>query len=254
MTSSALSLIEVSRAFGPVQALADVSVEVPPGVAVAVVGPNGSGKSTLLGVAGLSLLPDFGDIQLAGKSILGCRPWQLPNLGVGRVYQMPSPHPNGLVAERLALARYAHSSAWRRLRPGGAAQAEVPAAFMADLERLGLADQLRAPMASLTYAERRYLDLAAASLAGRSVLLLDEPTAGLSQEERRPVVDTLLRLKAAGVAILLVEHDLNFIRTVADQCVVLEQGCVCCSGSVMDVLASRELKKLYLKRGGAARA
>lgn len=248
MSDSALSLRGVSKSFFGVDALVDVSLDVRPGETFAILGPNGSGKSTLIEVAARTIEPDSGTVAIGGRSAMHLAHHQLAAIGVGRVFQTPLPIDGMRVADRLALARYACSTTWERMKPGGITRtgrtileefgswAGAPIAIPAGDEWVG----------ALSYVEQRHLELIIAAYIGRTVLLLDEPTAGLSAEERLPVVSLLRRLVAAGVAVLLVEHDLDFVRRVADRACVIEQGSILRTGSATEVLGSPELSEIYL--------
>jgi ABC-type branched-subunit amino acid transport system ATPase component len=248
MSPPALSLRGVSKSFSGVRALAEVGLDLWPGHTLAILGPNGSGKSTMIEVAARSLEPDSGVVEIGGRSIMNIGAHRLAGLGIGRVFQTPVPLDDLRVSDRLALSCYSQLP-WRdRLRPRGilARATFVLAGYDDWTVAAGLAGRLSARMGNLTYAEQRYLDLASAAHLGRRLLLLDEPTAGLSGEERLPVIDLLRRLAARGVAILLVEHDLDFVARVADRACVMERGSIRRSGPAAEVLASGELAEIYL--------
>jgi len=215
MAAPVLSLRSVSKAFGAVQALRDVSVDCQPGEIHALVGENGSGKSTLLGIASGFVHPDEGTVEISGRQRRRLSPADARKLGLGIAYQTYS-HVNDLsVAENLYLAAPA------RLQPGYGDMdewaAEMLTAFTLDLPP-------RAPVGSLSLAERQLLEVVKALLARPEVLLLDEPTTALGPEEVERLHSLVLDHSRSGVGIVYVSHRLPEVLGIADRVTVLRDG------------------------------
>lgn len=247
MSKPVLSLRGIRRAFGGEPVLEQVNLDLQAGEVAALVGPNGSGKTTLFNIIGRLDRPDAGDVLLFGESILDRRPDELASLGLARVFQHSAPWEGWTVRDRLATGRFAVTSLQRlasssTLRPP--AHPEDALQAMA-VQAFGLEGLMRARLDRLPYRDRRYVEFASALGSRPRILVLDEPTAGLSPEEREPVRLVLRSLVRAGVAVLLVEHDLDFVAAVADRCVLLGRGRVLVDGPTATVLASPELRQTY---------
>jgi len=229
----------ISRRFGGLLAVADVSLTVDPGRVHAVIGPNGAGKSTLVNLMAGDLAPDSGTIMLNGTDVTAWANWRRARAGLGRTFQRLNILPGMTVLENARLAAQAIEvrglALLRRARPMAAALEAV--------RRVGL--DPAAPAASLSHGEARLLEIAIA-LAGRPrVLLLDEPLAGLGPGETAPLV-SLLRDLARDHAILLVEHDMDVVFAVADTITVMVDGRVLEQGAPANVRASAAVRDAYL--------
>ena len=199
--------------FGGVTALCGVDVEARDGEIVALIGPNGAGKTTLLNVLSCVLPPARGEVFLGGARLTGRRPHVAARAGLTRTFQNLQLFGSLSVAENVRVAREA--------RLGRTVDDAEAARWLA---RVGLAERAGDPAEALSFGQRRHLELARALATEPRVLLLDEPAAGLSALERIALHELLLGLRADGVTVLLVEHDLELALGLADRVIVLDQG------------------------------
>ena len=244
MSPPAISLHNVSRRFGALQAVRDVTFEVMPGERRAVIGPNGAGKTTLFNTICGDFPPSSGRIALFGVDITRARPHQRTRLGIGRTYQTSLLF-NGLsVLENLFVAvRGLQPNRWSLLRPGRDDSALGKARALA--ERVQLSPLLDEPVVKLSHGQRRQLEIAIALALGSKAFLLDEPMAGMGPEGSRALTAFLGRLRAEA-PILLVEHDMDAVFALADRVSVLVYGRVIASGTVDEIRADRQVRRAYL--------
>ena len=225
-----LAVDAISVRFGGVAALSDVSFTVQPGSVHALIGPNGAGKSTCLNVLTGVYRAATGRALFGGTDLTTLRPHQIARLGVGRTFQNLALSATATVAQNLLLGRH-------RLSRAGflAAGLRTPAARREDADQarrvaeiadlIGLGDVLHVPVAALPYGLRKRVELGRALCGEPSVLLLDEPVAGMTAEEAAQLADTLVRVQAElGMSMLLVEHDMTFVMGIADEITVLDFG------------------------------
>jgi branched-chain amino acid transport system ATP-binding protein/urea transport system ATP-binding protein len=240
-----LEVTRISKRFGDLRALADVDLAVEAGQIHGLIGPNGSGKSTLMKCIAGALVPEAGTVRFAGGDITRTPPAARARAGLSIKFQITSVVPALSVYDNLLLARQSRASLASLLRSTSRRALHEP--VVADLERFRLlarADQLAG---TLSHGEQQWLEIAMALATNPTLLLLDEPTAGMSLEERRLTGELLAPLRSR-CAILIVEHDLDFIRDVSDVLTVLDQGSVLDSGSVDAIQASRKVQEVYLTR------
>ena len=244
------ALLEVrglTKRFGGVVALDAVSLAVEPGRVCGLIGPNGAGKTTLLNlVSGLDR-SDAGDVSLRGTSLARLKPYQRARLGLGRTFQNIRVFKYMTVAENVAAAQYGAQRAglrdlWPRLGRTRDRQrrAREILAFL-KLERR--ADQCAG---DLPYGEQRRVEIARALATDPAVLLLDEPAAGMNEQETEELCGDIELLRAEGYTVLLVEHDMALIRRVSDHLVVLNFGQKIADGPTQDVLAAPAVVEAYL--------
>lgn len=227
----------VSRSFGGLEALADVSFSVPQGGVLAVIGPNGAGKSTLLDVLSGHRVPTGGRVLLDGVDVSGLPPSELARRGVGRTFQRPRLFQGMTVLEQAALGPM-HA---RHLRPG---RAEAEAKRL--LERVGLADHASARPSALEPHQVAALELAMALGTGSRVLLLDELLAGLDKEDVDALVELVSALAREGRAVVVVDHVIAAVQRLADRVLVLVKGTVLLEGPTVEVLGDRRVVEAYL--------
>ncbi|NGN65296.1 ATP-binding cassette domain-containing protein [Streptomyces sp. A7024] len=240
-----LSLSGLTRRYGTLTAVDDVSLHLATGARHAVIGPNGAGKTTLLNLIAGTARPDEGAITLAGRDITRRAPARRSRLGIARSFQQPSAIRELTVLENVMLATWRHHplrpGAWRRPKR----LRQLAATASGQLEAVGLADVVHQPAGALSHGQRRLLDLAAALAARPSVLLLDEPAAGLTDRD----VVRLLRVLddiSDDVAVLLVEHHTDLVAEFADTVTVLMAGRVLVSGPTREALSHPEVRDAYL--------
>lgn len=245
-TTSEEPLLRVSnlaRSFGSLTVLQDVTLTIRRGELVSLVGPNGAGKTTLMRCLSDGTEPFGGTVRIAGRSIGGLAPNRIVALGVGRKFQVASVFESLSVADCLKLARAAHD----RPSPITAAQdLALPAASVEILRLTGLDRMLAAPARFLSHGQKQGLELAMVVALEPRLILLDEPTAGLTKTERTTIGTILRTLTAeAGFAAILVEHDLDFVRQISSRIVVLHQGRLVLDGTVEEVVNSETVRAIY---------
>jgi branched-chain amino acid transport system ATP-binding protein len=246
-----LELQQVSFRYQGNLALADVSLSLPEGELHAIIGPNGAGKSTLFGVISGEHRPASGAVLLDGMNVTRLPPHARTRLGVVRAFQVARVFPNLTVRDNLRIAVIAAQRRdtvfWRRARCP-----EVEAAVEEILSRMRLTPLADRGSMALSQGDRKRLEIAMALGVGGSLLLLDEPTAGMSPEETDATVALLAELwRQGGLTILLTEHDMRVVFHLAQRVTVLVRGRVLCTGTVDEVRAREDVREAYLGRSGA---
>jgi branched-chain amino acid transport system ATP-binding protein len=240
-----LATQRLSRHYGGVRALNQVDFRAWPGQLHAVIGPNGAGKSTLFDVITGRVRPSGGRIWFRGAEITGLGQAAVARRGIARSYQSTTVFPRLTVFENVriaAQARHAHLDFWRL---AGDVRAAAEAADEV-LELVGLEDRRRLLAAELSHGEQRHLDIGIA-LAGRpSLLLLDEPTAGMSPLETAQTME-LIRELGRRLAVVLVEHKMHVVMGVSDRITVLHYGSVLTEGTPEEVRANERVQEVYLE-------
>ena len=235
----------VARYFGGLAAVNDVSLECRMGEVHAVIGPNGAGKTTLINLLSGALPVSSGRIELRGRDVTGLAPHQISRLGVGRSYQKTNVFLPLTVFENCRLAAQSRlASSMRFFRPALRYRAPAEAAERA-LSEVGLEARAGVPLAALSHGERRQVEIAMTLATDPRVLLLDEPLAGMGAEESVRIVELLQKL-VHNHAILLVEHDMDAVFTVANVLTVMVNGNVLESGSPERIRGSRAVQEAYL--------
>ncbi len=234
----------LSRRFGGLLAVADVSLRLRPGVPHAVIGPNGAGKSTLINLLGGAIRADSGAILLNGADVTAAPDWRRARAGIGRSFQRANLFPDLSVLENARLAAQASLPGWRLTALAKEESGTWDQAWAA-LDRTGLTGFAAHPAAAISHGQRRLLEIAAVLAALPSVLLFDEPLAGLGPEETAPVV-ALLRDLAATHALLLVEHDMDAVFAIAAEVTVMVDGRVLETGTPEAIRTSAAVRDAYL--------
>lgn len=248
-----LRLSRVSRRFGGLLAVSDLSFEVAAGEIVGLIGPNGAGKSTTFNLLTGALPPSAGEITFNGASILGARQYRVARLGIARTFQHVKLRPRLNALDNVLIGGFS------RLRAGVAAGAlrlnrvEEAAARTEALQllaRVGLADRAHDLAGHLSLGSQRLLEIARALMADPILLVLDEPAAGLRRPEKQALAELLRNLRAEGLTLLIVEHDMDFVMGLVDRLVVMNFGCKLAEGSPTQVRADPAVREAYL--GGVA--
>ncbi|WP_019644730.1 ABC transporter ATP-binding protein [Novispirillum itersonii] len=240
-----LVLNGLQKHFGALRATDDVSLSVRPGTLHALIGPNGAGKSTLIGQIAGTITPDRGSITFRGEDVTPLTLPQRARKGLGRTFQISSLIPEFSALRNVMLAVQARQGSSFRFWGRVMADRSLTGPAMACLERVGLADRARVPVSDLSHGERRQLELAVALALEPVLLLLDEPMAGLGPEESRKMTDLLHTLKRE-TAMLLVEHDMDAVFSLADEVSVLVYGRVIANGPVAEIRTSAAVREAYL--------
>ncbi len=232
-----LTLASVSKSFGALKVTDDVSLSVPKGQALGIIGPNGAGKSTLFNLITGNILPDQGTVMLSGRDVTRLPAMDRVHLGVGRSFQIPQPFEGMTVFENLLVA-----GAYGRRLP----EAQVADDCAAILSDTGLLPRANQTAGSLTLLDRKRLELARAMATQPDLLLLDEIAGGLTDGECATLVQTIRGLHARGTTIIWIEHVLHALTSVVERLLVLDFGRVIGLGDPAEIMASREVREIYL--------
>ena len=245
MTDYALETRGLTRRFGGLTAVDDVAIQCRRGSVHAVIGPNGAGKSTLVNLLAGALPPTSGRVYLDGDDVTGLRADRLSRLGIGRTFQKTNVFLPFTVFENCRLAAQSRLSTSMRFLKPAARYAEVNAAAERALAAVGLESRAGNAVAKLSHGEQRQVEIAMALATDPRVLLLDEPLAGMGSEESAHIV-ALLRGLTAQHAMLLVEHDMDAVFSLADTLTVMVNGKVIVSGAPEQVRADPDVQRAYL--------
>lgn len=241
MTTPQIKLEHVSRRFGGVAAVDDVSFSLEKGSVTGLIGPNGAGKTTLLNLITGFLAPSAGRIRVGGVDMTGKRPHVIAAAGVARTYQNLLLLDEETVSENVRIGRHL-VDARRRRKPGQDSAAMV----VRLMDELGLHDVIAAPVASLPYGLRRRVEVARALACEPSVMILDEPTAGMTREESDDIAEVVQHLRGKGVTVLLVEHNVRLVTAICDEVLVLDWGKLIGRGSAAHVWELEAVRIAYL--------
>ncbi len=243
-----MALLEVrgvGKTFGALRALDGVDVSVAAKSFHGLIGPNGSGKSTLLKAIAGAHFADEGSITFDGHDITRARPADRSRLGLSLKFQITAVLPELSVYDNVLLSVQAHQSIWSLLR--SSSKERLAGEVMAALERFRLADKAEALAGELSHGEQQWLEIAMSLTQNPKLLLLDEPTGGMSPEERRVTGELLMPIKD-HCALVIVEHDLDFIKDICDHLTVLDSGKVLDDGSVEEIERSEKVQEVYTTR------
>ncbi|WP_344779680.1 ABC transporter ATP-binding protein [Microbacterium kribbense] len=228
-----------------------MSLEVTAGSLVGILGPNGAGKSTLFHLIAGHLRPDGGRVFIGDRDVTRLRPYQRAALGVGLVFQKPRLFEGMTVLQNVMAGRYLKGNAGMfasalRLPRHGRCEVHAEQASREQLARFGVPDRYTDEIIDgLPFGVQRRVAVAQALGVAGSVLLLDEPAAGLTGSERSELAESIADLKAGGMSILLIEHDVRFVASIADSLLVLDRGAVIAEGPVRKVLADPKVIEAY---------
>ncbi len=243
--------VGVHKSFGGVHAVRDISFEVPAGAVFAIIGPNGAGKSTLLNLMSGIYPPDAGQLAFDGKDLAGLPAHRRVRLGIARTFQKIRLFRQLSVLDNVLAGFHIHHVVppWQYVLHGRA--------FRRDQERcreeaanllalVGLADRAGTLAGSLSYGEQRMLELARALATGPRLLLIDEPAAGLNAAEVDRLLDRILTLRAGGITVVVVEHNMDLVMNVADRVMVMDYGQHLFAGIPADVQQNPAVIAAYL--------
>lgn len=245
LPGQALSVRGVRKSFGRTRVLNGVDLVLAPGERLAIIGPNGAGKSTLFDVITGRTRADGGRVLMGGRDITRCAPHRISRLGLSRSFQTSQLFGQMSVIDHLRCAalwpdghRYTF---WRRMR----GLADVTRRSEGWLARLGLEDRRDVPAGALSYAEQRVLEVGLCAASAGSVMLLDEPTAGMSQSESARMV-ALIAALSRGRSLLMIEHDMKVVFSLADRIAVLARGTVIACDSPARIREHPDVRMAYL--------
>lgn len=238
-----ISVQSLGRDFSGVAALDDISFEAKPGSITAVIGPNGAGKTTLINLMSGHLTPTRGDVLVNGRPVTGLSAHGHARLGIARTFQRSRVFSDMTVMENMILGQYSTDSIRpRRRRNRQQSRAEA----LAVLQKFGLEDKQSRIAENLSHGDQRRVEIARALVSKPSVLLLDEPAAGMSGDDRNELKRDLAELVNQGLTILLVEHDLELVMSLADHVVVFDFGTIIAQGRPDVVTSNPEVQRAYM--------
>jgi branched-chain amino acid transport system ATP-binding protein len=244
---SLLEVRAVSKSFGSLAAVRDVSLRVAPGELRAVIGPNGAGKTTFFNLISGAIRPSAGSVHFDGRDVTALPAWRRVALGMARTFQITEIFPELTVAENLRIA--VETAAGLRLRPwlGRAAAARIARQVEEMLELAGLAGKAGRLVGELAHGDQRAAEIAMALALRPRLLLLDEPTAGMGEQETYDITQLIRRLhRDRALTIVLIEHDMRVVFHLADRIAVLDQGSLIGDGTPAEIAADATVQAAYL--------
>lgn len=233
---NAIEVRNLSRSFGGIKAVRDVSFSVAPAEIVGIIGPNGSGKSTLFNLLTGVHAPTGGTITLLGREVTGWAPYRIARAGIGRTFQIPAPFTNMTVRENLLTA--AVEGDWRSAQR----RAEE---VLSSLDLMHVADDLAD---TLSGGQRRLLEFGRVRMHNPAVILLDEVTAGVNPRLREIILGAVRALHEQGKTFIVIEHDMELVRAVCERIIVMDAGEIVVQGSFQQVASNELVIDAYLGR------
>ncbi len=251
MDNVVLDVNGVNKSFGGLQALTDINLQIEEGRTHAVIGPNGAGKSTLLNVCIGRIAPDSGAVTFRGRTLTGRRPHEINQIGVARVFQTPEIFLDLTILQNVLVPAFAKREGAFRFNPLRLLANDRAVVEEAEhvLEDLGLADKRDLHASSLSRGDKRRLELAMCLIQHPALLLLDEPTAGMSRHDTNRTIETLQQIKERGMTKVIIEHDMHVVFSLADHITVLAQGRIIAEGRPDEIRGNPKVQEAYL--GGA---
>jgi branched-chain amino acid transport system ATP-binding protein len=246
-----LAVSGLSKSFGGVRAVHDVSFEVGEGELLAVIGPNGAGKTTCFNMVNGQLTPDSGSVRIGGAETVGRKPREIWRMGVGRTFQITATFASMTVRENVQMALLSHhrqlSGLWRRAASLHRSTADKL------LARVGIVEQAERACSVLAYGDLKRVELAVALANEPRLLLMDEPTAGMAPKERIALMMLTSEIvREQGIAVLYTEHDMDVVFGHADRVIVLNRGELIASGTGDEIRANPQVRQVYLGSRGHA--
>jgi branched-chain amino acid transport system ATP-binding protein len=248
---SVLAIRSLSKAFGGVRAVNDVSFEIGRGEFLAMIGPNGAGKSTCFNMINGQLLPDSGEILLENRSISGLHPRDVWRLGVGRTFQVAATFGSMTVVENVQMALISHGHETYQLwRPAAEHHRDRALDLLAQVGMRKAADR---PSRELAYGDVKRVELAIALANDPRLLLMDEPTAGMAPRERKELIALVKRLvMERGTSVLFTEHSMDVVFAFADRIIVLARGRLIADGDAKTIREHPQVREVYFGSGQTA--
>ncbi len=262
MADKLLELRDVTMAFGGLTCVENLDLHVDQGEIVSVIGPNGAGKTTLFNLVTGIYEPLSGEILFDGRSIVGLEPHTITRRGIARTFQTLRLFLNMSVRENVMAAAYGHTRAGAfrsMLRTPGMRREEREIRELAETRLAFFGDRLMGyrwdqPAYSLSYANRRRLEIARATATNPRLLLLDEPAAGMNPKETQEITELIGKLRVeGGYTILVIEHDMHVVEGISDRVVALDHGVKIAEGTFEQVATDAKVVEAYLGTGGMAR-
>jgi branched-chain amino acid transport system ATP-binding protein len=245
---SDLAIRQLSKSFGGVRAVNDVSFDIKRGEFLALIGPNGAGKSTCFNMINGQLPPDSGEIWFEGSKLNGRKPRDIWRLGIGRTFQVAATFNSMTVIENVQMALISHANQIYRLwKPVGALHRERALELLA---QVGMQDAADRPSRELAYGDVKRVELAIALANDPRLLLMDEPTAGMAPKERNDLIALVKRLVIEkGISVLFTEHSMDVVFAFADRIIVLARGKLIADGDAKSIRDDPKVKEVYFGTG-----
>ncbi len=245
---SELAIANLSKSFGGVRAVNDVSFSVGQGEFLALIGPNGAGKSTCFNMINGQLAPDSGDIRFEGATLIGLKPREIWRRGVGRTFQVAATFGSMSVIENVQMALMSHArETYRLFKPAATHHRDRALAL---LVQVGMADAADRPSRELAYGDVKRVELAIALANDPRLLLMDEPTAGMAPRERNDLIALVKRLVVErGISVLFTEHSMDVVFAFADRIIVLARGRLIADGDAKAIRDNQQVREVYFGTG-----
>ncbi len=248
LPANALVLKNVQKSFGAAEVIRGADLEILQGELHAIIGPNGAGKTTLFGLMSGLIAPSRGEIFLNGRPITGLPAYQINRLGLSRSFQVTNIFPRMSVEQNIRCACLWPAGEGYKFWGSANDNPEIAEKVEAILRNMQLAGRRGVPAAILSYAEQRALEIGVTIAGGASVILLDEPTAGMSRQESDRMIELIRRI-AESRTLVIVEHDMSVVFGLADRISVLVQGKIIKTGAPAEIRSCPKVKEAYLGEG-----
>ncbi len=248
VNNTVLHVADVHKTFGGLHALADVDLAIEEGKTHAIIGPNGAGKSTLLNVIVGKLAPTRGTVVLDGEVLTGKSPYEINQMGVARVFQTPEIFPELSVFDNVMAPAFAKRDGSFKMNMFKSIESEKAIADAAEeiIVDFGLDAMINTHAGALSRGHKRRLELAMCLIQKPRILLLDEPTAGMSRHDTNTTIELLKKIKLSGMTKVIIEHDMHVVFSLADKVSVLAQGRIIAEGTSDEVRANPKVQEAYL--------
>ena len=248
MEDIVLHVSDVDKSFGGLRALSHINLQIKEGTTHAIIGPNGAGKSTLLNVCIGRIPPDRGAVVFNGEVITGRQPHEINQMGIARVFQTPAIFPDLNVIQNVMLPAFAKRDGAFSLNmlQSLAEQRKIQDEAEHWLEDVGLLAHRDQLVGSLSRGDKRRLELAMGLIQNPRLLLLDEPTAGMSRHDTNTTIDLLKKIKLRGMTEVIIEHDMHVVFSLADRISVLAQGQIIAEGTPEEMRGNPKVQEAYL--------
>lgn len=246
--SHILEIKDVNKTFGGLHALSNINLEIEEGTTHAIIGPNGAGKSTLLNCCIGRLIPDTGTVTFNGHNMIGMQPYDINHAGMVRVFQTPEIFPDLPLLQNVMIPALAKRDGTFKFNPFRSMpnETEIIDQARSALVDVGL-DKYHDQLAgSISRGDKRRLELAMGLIQRPSLLLLDEPTAGMARHDTNRTIDLLIKIKERGMTKIIIEHDMHVVFSLADKISVLAQGRIIATGTPDNIRNDPKVKEAYL--------
>ena len=243
-----LDIQGVNKTFGGLHALSDIQLKIEAGTTHAIIGPNGAGKSTLLNCCIGKLIPDTGSVTFNGMNMIGKKPHEINHAGMVRVFQTPEIFPDLTLLQNVMIPALAKRDGMFSFNPFKSMSRErvIQQEAMQALHDIGLEKSCDQHAGSISRGDKRRLEVAMGLIQKPSLLLLDEPTAGMARHDTNATIDLLKRLTSDGMTKVIIEHDMHVVFSLADTISVLAQGRIIATGSPEEIRNNPKVKEAYL--------